>query len=340
MTINHELSDAGRATTASGVDAPAVHALLADAAAYYREALRASSAAVRYLARRGITGAAAARFGLGYARPSGRDLAPVLERHDESAVAASGLLAWSDRGGQVRCFDRFRDRVMFPIRMRTGAVAGFGGRVLTGEGDPKYMNSPEGVAFRKRDLLYGLYEAQEAIQAEGLSMVVEGYLDVVSVAQAGFAPVVGTLGTACSREQISQLLTLARRLVFCFDGDKAGQRAAERALATVLPFADDSCTIQFVFLPEHHDPDSYVRQHGLDGLLALLASAEPLADYLVRHVSTGCAFEYAEGRARCASQAQPLWHALPDGKVRQSLLQHCAQVLRFREADVLNLWSR
>ena len=323
-------------------DAPVarVHALLADAAAHYRDALRASPQAVRYLLGRGISGATAARFGLGFARPKWRDLGPVLQRYDEGTTLASGLLAVSGDGPHARRFDRFRDRLMFPIRNRAGGVAGFGGRVIVGEGGPKYLNSPEGVAFRKGELLYGLYEAQHAIQVDGLAVLVEGYLDVVSVAQSGFAPVVGMLGTTCSREQISELLTLAPRLVFCFDGDKAGQRAAERALKTVLPLASDTCTIEFVLLPEDHDPDSFVRAHGLEGFQAALASATPLADFLIQCASAGCDLQYPEGRARCAHRARPLWHLLPDGNVRSSLANYCAGMLRFSMDELLDLWHR
>lgn len=317
-----------------------VHALLADAAAHYRDALRASPQAVRYLLGRGISGATAARFDLGFARPKWRDLGPVLQRYEEGTVLASGLLAVSGDGPHARRYDRFRGRVMFPIRNRAGDVAGFGGRVIAQEDDPKYLNSPEGATFRKGELLYGLYEAQHAIQVDGLAVLVEGYLDVVSVAQSGFAPVVGMLGTTCSRHQITELLTLAPRLVFCFDGDKAGQHAAERALKTVLPLASDTSTIEFVLLPDDHDPDSFVRAHGLEGLQAALASATPLADFLIQCVSAGCDLQYLEGRAQCAHRARPLWHLLPEGNVRSSLANYCAGMLRFSMDELLDLWHR
>lgn len=317
-----------------------IHALLADAAAHYRDALRASPQAVRYLASRGIGGAIAARFGLGFARPKWRDLGPVLERHSEEAAQACGLLAGSGEGDDARRFDRFRDRVMFPIRNRAGQVAGFGGRVIDGTEDPKYLNSPEGVTFKKRELLYGLYEAQEAIQAQGVAVVVEGYLDVVSVAQAGFLPVVGTLGTACSSEQIAELMTLTRRIVFCFDGDAAGRRAAARALEIVAPFIDQGCAFDFVFLPEGEDPDSFVRVHGLEGFQTALNGATPVQAFVIEHVSADCDMQYAEGRSLCAHRAKPLWLAMPEGPVRAALLDYCAKLLKFTEAELLDLWHR
>lgn len=317
-----------------------VHALLADAAAHYRDALRASPQAVQYLAARGIGGAIAARFGLGFARPKWRDLLPVLERHEDAVVEASGLLARSGEGAAVRRFDRFRDRVMFPIRTRSGAVAGFGGRAIGAGDDPKYMNSPEGVVFRKRELLYGLFEAEAAIRAEGYGVVVEGYFDVVALAQAGCLPVVGTLGTACSREQLEALFSLTDRLVFCFDGDAAGRRAAARAMETVLPLAVDGRVVQFVFLPEEHDPDSFVRAYGLEAFGAALQGAAPLFDFIAASISAGCDFEYAEGRALCAHRAKGLWQQLPEGALRGELERYCAGVLRLPAAHVLDLWAR
>jgi len=317
-----------------------VHALLADAAAHYRDALRASPQAVQYLAGRGIGGAIAARFGLGFARPKWRDLLPVLERYDDAVVEASGLLASSGEGAAVRRFDRLRDRVTFPIRTRSGDVAGFGGRAIGAGDDPKYMNSPEGVVFRKRELLYGLFEAEAAIQVERYAVVVEGYFDVVALAQAGCLPVVGTLGTACSREQLELLLSVTDRLVFCFDGDAAGRRAAARGMETVLPLAVDGRVVQFVFLPDDHDPDSFVRAHGVEAFGASLQGAVSLFDFIVECITTGCDFAYAEGRALCAHRAKGMWQQLPDGSVRGDLLRYCAGVLRLPEAQVLDLWTR
>lgn len=317
-----------------------IHALLADAAAHYRDALRASPQAVRCLAGRGIGGAIAARFGLGFARPKWRDLGLVLERHTEAAAQACGLLAGSAEGREARRFDRFRDRVMFPIRNRAGQVAGFGGRLIVGAEGPKYLNSPEGVTFKKRELLYGLYEAQGAIQAARLAVVVEGYLDVVSVAQVGFLPVVGTLGTACSSEQIAELLTLTRRIVFCFDGDAAGRRAAARVLETVVSFIDQGCAFDFVFLPEGEDPDSFVRVHGLEGFQAALGGATPVQAFVIEHVSTDCDMQCAEGRSLCAHRAKLLWLAMPEGPARTGLLDYCAKLLKFTEGELLDLWRR
>lgn len=316
-----------------------VHALLADAAAHYRAALRESPQAVRYLKSRGIGGAVAARFGLGYARQKWQDLEAVFSGHSEGAALASGMLASSGEGAEIRRFDRFRDRVMFPIKNIEGKVVGFGGRVMEGEGDPKYLNSPESVAFKKRELLYGLYEAKNAIQAQDCAVVVEGYLDVVSLAQAGFDASVATLGTACGEEHVEELLKLTKRIVFCFDGDAAGRRAAARALEVVVSFATEGNEFRFMFLDSEHDPDSFVRAHGLAAFQSELANASPVLQFLIEHVSEGCNFEYAEGRTLCAHRAKLLWKVMPEGQARNGLVNFCADVLRQERAQVIKTWA-
>ena len=334
-------------TQPSGIAAPKcllaqVHALNADVAAHWRAALQATPLAMQYLRARGIGGAVAARFGLGYARPAWRDLGEVLARHSDEAVLASGLLVATDNGatsGSARRFDRFRDRIVFPILTREGSIAGFGGRVLGVGEQPKYLNSPEGIAFTKGSLLYGLFEAERAIGLEGSALVVEGYMDVVSLAQAGVDNAVATLGTSCRREQLAELLALTERLVFCFDGDTAGRAAAARALRAVLPFATGSKQFGFVFLPDGHDPDSFVRQLGAGDFRAAAEAAMPLSAFLVEQASTGCDLRDAEGRARCAAQARVMWHEMPDGVARDALLDHCAGMLKFARGELLGMWD-
>lgn len=314
------------------------HAVLADAASHYKRALRGSPEAIEYLKGRGVTGQTAAHFGLGYARPSRRDLGDVIAAHDDDAVVASGLLVQKDGDEVGTRFDRFRHRVMFPIRDRSGAVAGFGGRVLDEVDAPKYLNSPAGPTFDKRELLFGLYQAQASIKAQGLALVVEGYMDVLSVAQAGFPAVVASLGTACSAGQMAELLSLAPRLVFCFDGDAAGRRAAARALEVALPLATDENSIEFMFLPGEHDPDSLVRARGLPGFNVQLAQAIPLSAFLIDHVSQGCQMQYAEGRARCSALAAPMWLALPEGQAKNELVCYCADLLGMSADELRAFW--
>lgn len=315
----------------------AVHQLLEDAAAHYRRALRSAPHAVRYLAGRGITGAAAARFGLGYARPKWQDLQEVLQDHDQAAVDASGLLAGTDDGR--RRYDRFRDRLMFPIRDRAGRVAGFGGRVLSESDSPKYLNSPEGPTFRKRELLYGLYEGQDAIRAQGLAVVVEGYIDVISLSQAGFTAAVATLGTACSSAQLAELLAIAPRVVFCFDGDAAGLRAAAAALEAALPVLRPGLQINFAFLPAEHDPDSLVRAEGVAAFEDAIARAVPALAFAKQDAGSGCEMHYAEGRARYAHRLGERWALVTDQALATSLAADAASVLNCPVQDVVTMWA-
>ncbi len=335
------LSERGTLAEAAlpGVPFARVRALLANAATHYQDSLRATPEAVSYLRDRGIGGAAAARFGLGFASQEWCGLASVLQDYDADTVQASGL-AIVKEGALSRQFDRFRGRIMFPIRDRSGAVAGFGGRVLIEAGDqPKYVNSPESACFQKRALLYGVYEAQDAIKACGLALVVEGYLDVVALSQAGFLPAVATLGTACNPFHIVELLSLSPRVVFCFDGDAAGRRAAARALAVSFPFATDNHSFDFLFLPVAHDPDSYVRAHGLAAFHSLLSASLPLSVFMQQQLSEGCNLCSAEGIALCLTKAKQVWSSLPEGRVRNDLLDFCVSVSRFSHDEVLGVWG-
>lgn len=318
---------------------PAPLALLTKAAGLYQTNLRAAPAVVNYLKSRGIGGSAAARFGLGYAQPGWHGLEAVLKDFDTNTIAESGLQV-AKEGAPNRHFDRFRDRVMFPIRDIDGATVGFGGRIMVeSDTQPKYMNSPESALFQKRNLLYGLYEAQKSIQAEGVAVVVEGYLDVVSLSQAGFAPAVGTLGTACTAMHLQQLLKLSSRVVFCFDGDAAGIRAASHALETALPYAADHHHFDFVFLPPEHDPDSFVRENGVEAFRRLLIDALPMAGFIRQQLLQGCNLSSIEGKAIFLARAKNIWLSLPDGKVRAALVDFCAASSGMSQAEVLGLWG-
>lgn len=320
------------------VEAPEVHALLSDAMRHYRSRLRRSPEALAYLAERGITGAAVARFQLGYASVKWRDLGLVLARHSDASCKASGLLIEPDAGGRRR--DRFRDRLMFPIRDRDGDVVGFGGRALGADAEVKYLNSPEGLTFRKSTVLYGLHEAQQAIQDAGHAIVVEGYFDVVGLWQAGIENVVSTMGTACSRLQLEQLLELTEHVVFCFDGDTAGDRAAAGAMRLAAPAAHNGRTFAVVTLEDGHDPDSFVRDHGPDAMRQVLASARPLDLAILDAVSQGCRLEEAEGRALCSHRAGAYWAALPAGPVRDGLRDFISGLLQIAPQDLEALWAQ
>jgi DNA primase len=251
---------------------------------FYKAQLRTAPNAVAYLKGRGLTGEVAARFGMGYA-PSGWDnLRSVFPDYEALALVESGLVIdrVDEDGGNKKRYDRFRERIMFPIRNTKGQVIGFGGRVLDG-GEPKYLNSPETPLFNKGSELYGLWEARQAIRDAGYVLVTEGYMDVVALAQLGFPQAVATLGTACTSTHVQKLLRQTDNVIFSFDGDKAGRRAARRALEACLPLITDNKTIRFLFLPQEHDPDSFVREFGADAFEQEIANAMPLSQFRPVH---------------------------------------------------------
>jgi DNA primase len=269
--------------------------VLERATAHYQARLKDSERAIAYLKRRGMTGRVARHFGLGYAPEGWRGLASVFPRYDDPVLADAGLvIVQGEDGGEQKRYDRFRDRIMFPIRSVKGEVIGFGGRVLD-SGEPKYLNSPETPVFVKGRELYGLFEARSAIRERGYALVVEGYMDVVALAQSGIANAVATLGTACTADHVQTLLRVTDRVVFSCDGDAAGRRAAGRALEAVLPLATDLRSFRFLFLPPEHDPDSYVREHGTEAFERQVDAAVPRSQQLVAHAAAGTERETAEG---------------------------------------------
>lgn len=313
--------------------------VLAKAAEHYRKQLKASPRAIEYLRGRGLNGEIAAAFGLGYAPEGWRGLAGVFPHYDDPLLEESGLvITQGDTEEERKRYDRFRDRVMFPIRSVQGEVIGFGGRVLD-KGEPKYLNSPETPVFIKGKELYGLHEARAAIRQRGYVLVVEGYMDVVALAQLGFPNAVATLGTACTAEHVQKLFRFTESVVFSFDGDAAGRRAAGRALEASLPHASDTRSIRFLFLPTEHDPDSYVREHGTQAFEEYVAQAVPLSRQLVEAAREGVDLDSAEGRARFLSNAKPLWSALPEGALKLQLLGELAQMAGLAGPDLASLWQ-
>ena len=312
--------------------------VLERAAGHYRRQLREHPKAIEYLKRRGLSGEIAKCFGLGYAPPGWRSLASAFPRYDDPLLVEAGMvIVQGDDGPEQKRYDRFRDRIMFPIRSIKGEVIGFGGRVLDG-GEPKYLNSPETPLFVKGRELYGLYEARSALRSKGYVLVVEGYMDVVALAQNGFANAVATLGTACTTEHVQKLFRFTDAVVFAFDGDAAGRRAAGRALEAALPHATDLRSVRFLFLPPDHDPDSYVRALGPAAFDEQVAKAVPLSRQLIEHAADGADLGSAEGRSRMLAQARPLWQALPDGALRRQLLPELARQGQLDTAELVALW--
>lgn len=295
-----------------------LYEVLREADQIYRRALREHAVAVDYLKHRGIDGATASRFGVGYAPDAWDTLMSALggtARGLERLVEA-GLVKVNEQG---RHYDAFRDRITFPIRDSRGRVIGFGGRVL-GAGEPKYLNSPETPVFHKRQTLYGIYEARQRPGRPEQILVVEGYMDVAALAQYGIEPAMATLGTATTADHVRQLTRLANAVVFCFDGDRAGRAAAWRAAEAALPFGGGNVELKFLLLPEGDDPDSFVRSRGADEFRSRLRQAVPLSTFLLDTLKGQVDVESSDGRAKLVGLVLPLLSRLSEGGIYWRLL--------------------
>jgi DNA primase len=319
----------------------ALSEVMTKACDFYRGQLRSAQPAIAYLKGRGLTGEIAARFGMGYAPDGWDSLRTVFPDYENSALVEAGLVidkSEEETGAQRKRYDRFRDRIMFPIRNTKGQVIGFGGRVLDG-GEPKYLNSPETPLFQKGNELYGLFEARQAIREAGYVLVTEGYMDVVALAQLGFPQAVATLGTACTSTHVQKLLRQTDHVIFSFDGDAAGRRAARRALDACLPYASDNKTLKFLFLPAEHDPDSYIRELGTDAFEQQVRDAMPLSQFLINEVTGDNDLGSPEGRARIQFDAKPLLQAMPPSGLRLQLVRALAQLTQTTPAEIETLFE-
>jgi DNA primase len=309
-----------------------LHEVTSKAARFFEQNLADNPRARAYVAGRGIDATTTAAFALGYA-PDAWDA--LLNRFgaqedERRRLFQVGLIIERDtRGGERTAgfYDRFRDRLMFPIRDSRGRVIGFGGRVLD-KGEPKYLNSPETPLFHKGRELYGLYEARQAHADFKRLMIVEGYMDVVRLHQAGITYAVATLGTATTHEHLNKIFRMTSELVFCFDGDRAGKAAAWRALENALPLARDGRELRFMFLPDGHDPDTLVAEEGRDAFEGRLKSALPLSEYLVQQLTADIDLAHEEGRARLKALAAPLFAKMPEGIYRELLADRLAATIR------------
>jgi DNA primase len=315
--------------------APDLYDVMQAAVRYYREQLKQFPRAIDYLKRRGLSGEIAARFGIGYAPDAWQNLASIVPSYQDASLVETGMVIDGEGGKR---YDRFRDRIMFPIVNARGQVIGFGGRVLD-KGEPKYLNSPETTLFEKGHELYGLFQAQKAIRNSQQVVVVEGYMDVVALAQHGVDYAVATLGTATTPYHVQKLLRLAERVVFCFDGDAAGQKAAWRALENSLPHLVDGKHIGFLFLPKEHDPDSYVREHGHAAFERELHDALPLSGYLLRELSAQVDLRTQEGRSNLLKSAQPLLMAITAPAMALLLRKEVAALAGITQAELEALYA-
>jgi DNA primase len=314
-------------------EGPDLYEFLAQAARHYRESLKTSPRAIDYLKGRGLTGKTAARFGIGYAPAGWQGLAQVFPRYEEKALVECGLVIENEG----KRYDRFRDRVMFPILNQRGIVVGFGGRVLEGDDGPKYLNSPETPVFEKGRELYGLPQARDAIRGAGRVVVVEGYMDVVMLAQHGVENAVATLGTATTLVHVQKLLRQAEEVVFCFDGDAAGRRAAWHALEVSLEALSDRKTVRFLFLPAEHDPDSFVRERGAEAFEREVKQAEPLSSFLLATLRGRTDLATLEGRSRLIADAKPLVKRIAATALRVQLVKALAEAASMAPVETARL---
>jgi len=308
-------------------------AITLEAAKFYRGQLKESAHAIEYLKSRGLTGAVAARFGIGYAPDAWQPLAAVFPRYDDPALETAGLVIAGEAGKR---YDRFRDRIMFPIHDSRGQVIAFGGRVLA-QGEPKYLNSSETPLFSKGRELYGLFLARNAIREAGAVVVVEGYMDVVALAQHGVDYAVATLGTSTTPTHVQKLFRQSDRVVFCFDGDAAGRKAAWRALENALPVLADGKSAAFMFLPDGEDPDDFVRRRGKAAFEALAAEAIPASEFLLNELCAQHPPASAEGAAALVTAARPHIAALSAPVLASLLQRRLAELTGLPEAELRRL---
>jgi DNA primase len=332
-------SDAGPARA----DEP-LYELMARVARFYVESLGREARSRDYLAKRGLSAETLERFQIGYAPNSWNEVLKRFGTDDAQRrrLSETGLIIERERGQAQfsdRHYDRFRDRIMFPIRDTRGRVIAFGGRIIDA-GEPKYLNSPETVLFHKGRELYGLYETRRARSSLKRLVVVEGYMDAVRLHQEGIDYAVATLGTATTSEHFRRIFRLVPEVVFAFDGDRAGRAAAWRALQQALPEAREGRQIRFLFLPEGHDPDTLVAAEGREAFEQRLAEALPLSEYLVRELSEQSDLSHADGRARFAESARPLYQKVAAGVYRELLLGRLAQVVGLAAERLEELWSK
>ena len=311
----------------------ALSEVMSPAADWYKQQLKQNTRAIDYLKGRGLSGEIAKRFNLGYAPEAWQGLEAVFGSYTQDSIAnvlvEAGLIIQSES----KRYDRFRDRIMFPIRNPKGQVIAFGGRILDA-GEPKYLKSPETPLFSKGNTLYGLFEARQAIRDKGYVIVCEGYMDVVALAQLGFANGVATLGTACTANHVRSLMRQTDRIIFSFDGDAAGQRAAKRALEACLPMMADDKEIKFLFLPTEHDPDSFVRERGAPAFEEAIRQAMPLSSFLIQVANEGHDWNTPEGRAQTQHAAKPLLLSMPAIALRAQLIRELAQRVGITPAEL------
>jgi DNA primase len=326
MIVPQEKRDPNQPEAPSKAVMLSLQETLQQAAAFYKAELKKSPHAIEYLKGRGLSGQVAAKFQVGYAPAGWQNLQTIFPGYEAEALEIAGLVVQNEQG---RRYDRFRDRIMFPIHNQKGEVIGFGGRVINPEDTPKYYNSPETPLFQKGHELYGLFMARRAIRDAGRVLVVEGYMDVVALAQYGIEYAVAALGTATTPFHIAKLMRQTDEIVFSFDGDKAGRTAAWRAVMNALSAIKDGLKLRFLFLPAEHDPDSFVREFGKQAFEAEMDKAMPLSQYIIQHLSEHNPMASQEDKVQFLNDAEPI--------LKQIQAPRFAMLLRKKVAEMTGL---
>ena len=303
---------------------------------FFQKQLRQSNKAIAYLKERGLTGQIAKEFAIGYAPEGWSNLEKNLTNYDTEDLIKAGLIQKNEQG---KFYDRFRDRIMFPIINEKGVVIGFGGRVINPEDTPKYYNSPETPLFQKSFELYGLINARKAIRTENYVLVVEGYMDVAALAQHDIRNVVATLGTATTQFHIKKLMRYTQEIVFCFDGDQAGKEAAWRALNNALEALNDNLNLKFLFLPDNHDPDSYVRENSKEAFTKMVDAALPFSEYLIKYLTEKNNLASQEKKVKFLNEVEPILKKINASKLKLLIRKKIAALLDLDTADMNQIFG-
>lgn len=303
---------------------------------FFQKQLRQSNKAIAYLKERGLTGQIAKEFAIGYAPEGWSNLEKNLTNYDTEDLIKAGLIQKNEQG---KFYDRFRDRIMFPIINEKGVVIGFGGRVINPEDTPKYYNSPETPLFQKSFELYGLINARKAIRTENYVLVVEGYMDVAALAQHDIRNVVATLGTATTQFHIKKLMRYTQEIVFCFDGDQAGKEAAWRALNNALEALNDNLNLKFLFLPDNHDPDSYVRENSKEAFTKMVDAALPFSEYSIKYLTEKNNLASQEKKVKFLNEVEPILKKINASKLKLLIRKKIAALLDLDTADMNQIFG-
>lgn len=310
--------------------------ILKKANQHFKKNLRSSDLAINYLKKRGLTGAVAREFQIGYASDDWQGLKKEFENYEEPKLQTAGLVQKNDSG---KIYDRFRNRIIFPIINAKGNIIGFGGRVINSEDQPKYYNSPETPLFKKSYEVYGLPQAKKGIRDDKNILIVEGYMDVISLYQHGTQNAVATLGTATTIYHLKKLIRYSKKITFCFDGDNAGKEAAWKALNTAVDILEDDYEFYFLFLPEGEDPDTFIKTHSIQDFKKYIDHATPLTEFIVKRLTEKNDLSSQENKIKFINNFEPIYKKINSNKYKIFLIKRVADLIHFSQREIEKMMS-